>query len=103
MQRGKEKDVGEKDIKALVSPLHQCTQIKEEMQTSSTYNFLNIQTMSLPQSTAIKERERERKILDTTKQAVPDLREKLVKENQKITDDENAASLSSSDSCGHIS
>lgn len=80
--RGKEKDVGEKDIKALVSPLHECTQIKEEMQTSSSYNFLNIRTMSLPQSTVIKERDRERKILDTTKQAVPDLREKLVPQGE---------------------
>lgn len=59
--------------------------------------------MSLPQSTVIKERDRERKILNTTKQAVPDLREKLVREKQKITGDENAANLSSSDSCGHIS
>lgn len=57
--------MGEKDIEVLVSPLHQCVQLKEEMQTGSSYNFLNIRTMSLPQSTVMKKkRDGEGKILE---------------------------------------
>jgi len=73
---GKEKGVREKDVKALVSPRRECAQLEKEMQTESQYNFLNIQTMSLPQSIMITQKEIERgRFRDTTKQATPDLRE----------------------------
>lgn len=81
--KGKRKQYRGERHKAFVSPLHQFSQLTEEMQQALGV-ILHIQAMSLPKI----KRQRWKDYRDATKQAAPDLRGKLVRQSQEIKDGE---------------